>query len=151
MTMFFANDITLPFENIRDVIRAYPEWELLVFKGAEPTYTTHVEQGDADYKALMDRVDSDPKNLIYHTMEEGIMRLRNGRTVIHVSPEGLNSFISKNPQVPANQRLFIFGREKKSFKLGIIFTLNSPLRPLFDRAITRLKEGGAYDFLKRKW
>ena len=151
MTMFFANDITLPFENIRDVIRAYPKWELLVFKGAEPTYTTYVEQGDVDYKALMDRIGSDPENLIYDTMEEGIMRLRNGHTVIHVSPEGFNSFISKNPQVPANQRLFIFGQEKLSEPLGLMFTLNSPLRPLFDRAITRLREGGAYEFLKRRW
>ena len=29
MTMFFANEVTLPFENIRDVLQAYPEWDLL--------------------------------------------------------------------------------------------------------------------------
>ena len=151
MTMFFANDITLPFENIRDVIRAYPQWELLVFKGAEPTFTTYVEQGDVDYKALMDRIGSDPENLIYDTMEEGIMRLRNGRTVIHTSKERFNSFVNKNPQTTVKQRLFIFGQEKESAPLGLMFTLNSPLRPLFDRAITRLREGGAYDFLRRQW
>jgi len=28
MTMFFANEIRIPFENIKDVIRAYPDWIL---------------------------------------------------------------------------------------------------------------------------
>ena len=84
-------------------------------------------------------------------MQEGIERLRNGRTVIHISHESFNSFMNKNPQVSANQRLFIFGEEKDSVNLGMIFTLNSPLKPLFDRAITRLREGGAYDFLKKRW
>ena len=84
-------------------------------------------------------------------MQEGIERLRNGRTVIHISQESFNSFVNKNPQVASNQRLFIFGEEKDSVNLGMIFTLNSPLKPLFDRAITRLREGGAYDFLKKRW
>ena len=79
------------------------------------------------------------------------MRLRNGRTVIHIDKANLNSFINKHPQVSANQRLFLFGKEKFLSPLGLIFTLNSPLKPLFDRAITRLREGGAYDFLKRRW
>ena len=126
-------------------------YEPLVFKGSESTYITYVEQGDKDYKALMNRVSSDPQNLIYDTMDEGITRLRNGHTVIHISQEGFNSFMNKNPQVSSNQRFFIFGEEKDSVNLGIIFTLNSPLKPLFDRAITRLREGGAYDFLKKRW
>ena len=55
MTMFFANDITLPFENIRDVIQAYPEWELLLLKGTESTYTNYIQQRDTDFTAFMDR------------------------------------------------------------------------------------------------
>ena len=79
------------------------------------------------------------------------MRLRNGRSVIHIGKEELNSFINKNPHVSDNQRLFLFGEEKNQSPQGLMFTLNSPMRPLFDRAITRLREGGAYDFLKRRW
>jgi len=30
MTMFFANEIRVPFESIRDVIRAYPDWMLII-------------------------------------------------------------------------------------------------------------------------
>ena len=55
MTMFFATDITLPFDNIREVIQASPEWELLLRKGMESTYTTYIEQQDTDYTAFMDR------------------------------------------------------------------------------------------------
>ena len=151
MTMFFANDITLPFENTRDVIRAYPEWTLLMRKDTEPNYTPYVDNQDPDYVAFMDRVNSNPEAMTYDTMEEGIRRLTNGHTVIHVAKEWLNSVISKNPKVVASQRLFIFGNQKKASPGGIIFTLNSPLRPLFDRAITRLRESGAYNFLERKW
>ena len=61
--MFFASEAALPFENIRQVIRAHPEWELLVLKGTEPSYTVHAEQGDEDYKTLMGRVDANPENL----------------------------------------------------------------------------------------
>ena len=71
--------------------------------------------------------------------------------MIHIGKEKINSFINKNPQVSANQRLFLFGEDKYPSPLGLIFTLNSPLKPLFDRVITRLREGGAYDFLKRRW
>ena len=60
-------------------------------------YTPYVEQGDKDYTALMDRVNADPDNLIYNTVEEGIRRLRNGRTVIHAHKMGFNSYINKNP------------------------------------------------------
>ena len=79
------------------------------------------------------------------------MRLRNGRTVIFTSKERFNSFVNKNPKIWAEQKLLVFGHEKESYTVGMIFTLNSPLKPLFDRAITRLRESGAFDFLKRKW
>ena len=28
LTMFFTSDVTLPFESIKDVMRAYPDWRL---------------------------------------------------------------------------------------------------------------------------
>ena len=151
MTMFFANDITLPFEKIRDVMRTYPEWKLLMMQGTEISYVPYVDMGDPDYVAFMDRVTSNPEDLTFDTMEEGITRLRNGHTVIYVPQEGFNSFINSNDYVMANQRLLVFGKDKDTTLTGIMLTLNSPLTPLFDRAILRLREGGAYDFLKRRW
>jgi len=33
MTMFFSSEVSTPFEGIRDVIRAYPEWSLMGLAG----------------------------------------------------------------------------------------------------------------------
>ena len=123
----------------------------LVFNGSLAKYTPYVEQGDPDYTALMDRLNADPDNLIYNTVEEGIRRLRSGRTVIIAHKMVFNSFINKNPRIFADEKLFIIDKIYEPSIQGLIFTLNSPLRPLFDRAITKLREGGTYDFLKRKW
>ena len=38
MTMFFTSEITLPFETIRDVMRTYPTWNLMVNTGNEAIY-----------------------------------------------------------------------------------------------------------------
>ena len=54
MTMFFTSEITLPFETIRDVMRTYPSWNLMVNEGNEAiyrakgarTYDVHSGEGD---------------------------------------------------------------------------------------------------------
>ena len=33
LTMFFSSEKTVELENLRDVMRAYPEWALMVQKG----------------------------------------------------------------------------------------------------------------------
>ena len=33
LTMFFSNEIKISFENIRDVMRAYPDWTLHIMHG----------------------------------------------------------------------------------------------------------------------
>jgi len=33
MTMFFANEVSTPFEGIEDVIQDYPSWELVILNG----------------------------------------------------------------------------------------------------------------------
>jgi hypothetical protein len=35
MTMFFSNEITIPFKTTRDVIMLYPDWKLKIMKGTE--------------------------------------------------------------------------------------------------------------------
>jgi len=35
MTMFFSSEISMPFEEIRDVIRAYPEWNFVGLEGID--------------------------------------------------------------------------------------------------------------------
>ena len=33
MTMFFTSELSIPFETVRDAIRAYPDWELMFQEG----------------------------------------------------------------------------------------------------------------------
>ena len=35
LTMFLANEVTVPFSSVTDVIRAYPKWRLLMVKRKE--------------------------------------------------------------------------------------------------------------------
>jgi hypothetical protein len=48
MTMFFTNTINIQFEGITDVIRAYPEWKLVLFNGTEVVFALGAER-DPDY------------------------------------------------------------------------------------------------------
>lgn len=38
MTMFFTSEVSLPFETIRDVMKNYPSWNLMVNGGNEAIY-----------------------------------------------------------------------------------------------------------------
>jgi len=33
MTMFFSTDVTVPFTDMRSVLRAYPKWQLRIMEG----------------------------------------------------------------------------------------------------------------------
>ena len=42
MTMFFTSETTLLFETERDVIKAYPDWNLMLLKGNEFLFISKV-------------------------------------------------------------------------------------------------------------
>ena len=44
LTMFFANDISPPFENLRDVLKAFPKWNLIFPSGLEMFFKVPAEQ-----------------------------------------------------------------------------------------------------------
>ena len=35
LTMFFANEITIPFNSVEDAMRAYPSWKLKMMSGSD--------------------------------------------------------------------------------------------------------------------
>jgi hypothetical protein len=53
MTMFFTSTINIQFEGITDVIRAYPEWKLVFYKGTEAVFALGAEW-DPDYAKFWD-------------------------------------------------------------------------------------------------
>ena len=44
MTMFFANEHVPPFENLRDVLRAFPKWNLIFTSGHEIFFKVPADQ-----------------------------------------------------------------------------------------------------------
>ena len=44
LTMFFANEIIPPFKNLRDVLQAFPEWNLVFTSGLEVYFKVPADQ-----------------------------------------------------------------------------------------------------------
>ena len=49
LTMFFTTESGIPFQSIKDVMKAYPEWRLLMRNGFEAYYIDYVDSGNVDY------------------------------------------------------------------------------------------------------
>ena len=64
LTMFFTTKSQSPFENIKDVMRAYPDWKLFMQSGTDIDYLPHVESGDKDYIKSWERVKKAPDELV---------------------------------------------------------------------------------------
>ncbi len=91
LTMFFTSVASIPFENIRDVIRAYPDWKLMMIKGNDVHYAFRALSGDPDYKAFWDRTKTDPAGSVFDTMEEGMKKLKEGQFVVHLGEGNLKA------------------------------------------------------------
>ena len=48
--MFFTSSPDLPFQTIREVMRAYPEWNLMMKEYFDAYFDFLAELGDPDYK-----------------------------------------------------------------------------------------------------
>ena len=44
LTMFFVSEITLPFNTLRDVLQAFPEWNLVFVDGEESNFKIPADQ-----------------------------------------------------------------------------------------------------------
>ena len=51
--MFFTSSPDLPFQTIREVMRAYPEWNLMMKKYFDAYFDVLAELGDPDYKVWL--------------------------------------------------------------------------------------------------
>ena len=53
LTMFFTSSPDLPFQTIREVMRAYPEWNLMMKEYFDAYFDFLAELGDPDYKVWL--------------------------------------------------------------------------------------------------
>ena len=58
--MFFSSEFKLPFDSVKEVMMAYPSWKLQMRLGNEIYFIPKALEGDKEYKAFYDRVQSNP-------------------------------------------------------------------------------------------
>ena len=145
--MFFTSSISVPLETERDVIRAYPQWNLMFRKGSEVNIYSYVNQGDPDYIAFWQRHQKDAEGTRYNSEKEGIEHIASGQNVISAGESKLLGYLRANP---VDQNMYFFGHTKWRFN-ALIFHLNSPLVPMFNQGARYFREKGIEHQLHQKW
>ena len=167
MTMFFTNEVTIPFETIEDVLRAYPNFNLMMETGNDVHFnrkalyvsikifilfhqmmSPSMPFQDPLYAEFWSRVQDDPEKTVYKNIEEGLSTIQNVENVIHVSYEILLGYFRSNPF--AYHKIKVFDKKKGNYN-GLIVPLNSPLKPILQKGAVNLIETGALDHLVKSW
>ena len=73
--MFFASKHNVGFDDMRDVIRAYPEWELKVLSGSEGKIVNRALAGDETLVEFVKRDQENPQNTRFQTIDEAMYAL----------------------------------------------------------------------------
>ena len=149
LTMFFSTNNQNSFENIKDVIRAYPDWKLLMQSGTEIYFLPYVESGDEDYITFWERVTDSPEDSVYTGFENTVQERMDDRVVLHVSQSAVNVF-KKNTQSEVADGLEVFGEGSNDY-FGLITTKNSPLGVILQHGSNLMYERGTFSYLNTKW
>ena len=149
LIMFFATKVGIPFESIKDVMRAYPGWRLMMRSGNEAYYIDHVDSGDADYIKFWERVNKTPEETTFSGIEEVIERYNHDPVVVHELQGAIDSY-QKYGKGDTMDHLEVFYQGRAEW-YGIIVTENSPLGPMMRYGAKILHERGVFDYLKAQW
>ena len=145
LTMFFTTKIGVPFNSIREAMRAFPEWRLLMRSGYEAYYTQYVEAGDKDYIGFWDRVQENPDENTFTSVGEVIDNRSKDPVIIHDVEGAISTY-----QGDASLYLDVFEKGRTEW-YGLIVTENSPLGPMLQHGAKILHERGVFDYLKTRW
>jgi hypothetical protein len=147
MTMFFASSSHKHFEDIGDVIRAYPEWKLVFLPGYGSAFAAKATY-DTDYANFWARSQSTPQDTTINSLREGLSLIAKERAVIYVDKNQLNAYLAANPTNILRLESLV---AVKNLQMGIGFPFNSPLRHMFDKAVMQARESGVEGNLIKKW
>ena len=149
LTMFLTTEKGVSFKSIKDVMKGYPEWKLMMRSGFEVYYMHHVESGDKDYVGFWDRVKNKPKESVFHGVNQVLEDHRNDPVVIHEVQSAINVY-KKNGKFDIEDTLQVFQKGHNEY-FGMIVTENSPLGPILQYGAKVMTERGTLDYLKTKW
>ena len=149
LTMFFTTESGIPFQSIKDVMKAYPEWRLLMRNGFEAYYIDYVDAGNVDYIQYWDRVQQNPEGNTFSSVGSAIATHSKDRVVIHDLQGAIDTY-AKYGKSDTMDHLSIFAKGRTEW-YGLIVTENSPLGPMLKHGAKQMHERGVFDYLKAKW
>ena len=79
--MFFSTELSLPFETIVDVMRAYPDYKLITQTNNQVYFIYKVDDGDPDYVEFWDRFINKPEETIFKKTQDALQRMETERVV----------------------------------------------------------------------
>ena len=100
------------------------------------------------YAEFWDRVQNNPEETMYSTVDEGMAKLLEGQNVIHVNYGNLVGFFQANPF--STQRIKVFAKGRAEY-FSYILPFNSPLKPILQKGTNLLIESGTVSFLLKLW
>ena len=149
LTMFFTTETELHFESTRDVIRAYPNWKLMMRYGTDISYLPHVESGDPDYIAFWNRVIENPDESVFQGLEQFLTEHQDHPHVIREYQAKID-VNNKYGRPELQNKLKILYKDRVQY-MGILITKNSPLGPILRHGTNNMFERGVLDYLAVKW
>ena len=149
LTMFLTTEIDIPFHSVKDVMRDYPDWRLLMRSGFEVYYIDYVDAGDEDYIIYWDRVKREPEENSFIGIDDVINNRQDERVVIH-DLQGAIDAHTKYEDGNTMEHLTIFNKGRSEW-YGMIVTENSPLGPMLQHGSKDMHERGVFNYLQRKW
>ena len=148
--MFFVSEITLPFNTIREALKSFPTWKLMLQSGNEAYFKLPALLGDPDYAKYWQEVEKAKHLYLVPDLMTGIKSLnQGGRIILHALDGMLRAAYKDKPHNFPNGMKTIGGTRLKYFPM--IFTKNSPLTPMFKNGVIRSFEKGQYDRLSILW
>ena len=148
LTKFFTVTVPEPFESMRDVIKAYPNYNLLIRKGLEGHIYYKMKRGDVVFKEFWDRLMENPEDMTFSSEQEGLdMISANEQNVLAFSEIMLLSHLKWNVNQPAP---YMFAHMGWGYPC-LMLQKNSPLTPIFTQGVLNFRESGIEHQLRLKW
>jgi hypothetical protein len=106
LTMFFTSHIRIPFNNMRDVIQAHPDWKLVFLKGYEATFALNAER-DPVYANYWARVQENIEEYKFKTIKEGLGMIAKSEIVIRIDDFTLRGYTLRQIRIMCRGLMFL--------------------------------------------
>ena len=96
LTMFFTSTISMDLETRRDVIQAYPDWNLIFMDGDQMLFIIYVDKGDPDFVEYWARDQADKTETRFGTLKEGLGRIASNQEIMYIEESVLKGYLRAN-------------------------------------------------------